>query len=174
MSNNIFSRRRMLAAGAALSLGLALAGCSSDSDNSADEARPAAESVTLTESWVKAADSGMTAAFGTLVNGSGTDATLVAVSSPISPAVEVHEMAMGPDGAMVMQKKEGGVTIPASGTHKLEPGADHIMFLRLPAPVKAGTDVPLTLTFGDGSTSETTVQVRDFTGANESYEGNHG
>jgi copper(I)-binding protein len=83
-------------------------------------------------------------------------------------------MAMGPDGAMVMQKKEGGVAIPASGTHKLEPGADHIMFHRLPAPVKAGTDVPLTLTFGDGSTAETTVQVRDFTGANESYEGNHG
>ncbi|MFC9788834.1 copper chaperone PCu(A)C [Rhodococcus sp. NPDC127528] len=163
------TRFRLASACLAAATALALAGCSSGGDDT-----PQAQAITFTDSWVKAADSGMTAAFGTLANGSGSDATLTEVSSPVSPRVELHEMASDGSGAMKMRQKDGGFTIPAKGSHTLAPGADHIMFFELPDPVRAGADVPLTMRFSDGSTVEFTAQVRDFAGAKEEYSESHG
>ncbi|WP_430331157.1 copper chaperone PCu(A)C [Rhodococcus sp. ACT016] len=166
-----FTRTRVLAIGVTVAAGLTLVGCSSDSKDDAKATDTA--SISLQDSWVKAADSGMTAMFGTIVNDSDSDMTLTSVTSSASPRVELHEMAPDGSGAMKMREKDGGMTVKAHGTYDLKPGADHIMLFDLPAPVQAGTDVSFTFTFADGATAQFSSQVRDFTGARESYD-SHG
>ena len=78
---------------------------------------------------------------------------------------------MSDDGAMVMQPKEGGFTIPAGATFELAPGGNHIMLMSLAAPIVAGDDVTFTLILGDGSVFTFTAPAKDFTGANEEYVG---
>src|SRR4051812_19720909 len=92
--------RRSFAFTAATAVALGLAGC-----GASDAATPAA-TLTIKDPWVKAVDSGMTAAFGTLTNGTGKDVTVVSAATPVSP-MELHEMAMD-NGKMVMRPKEGG------------------------------------------------------------------
>ncbi|MGW0172982.1 copper chaperone PCu(A)C [Rhodococcus sp. NPDC003322] len=169
MTKNRF-RRTLLAGSVAFTMGAALLGCSSDSES----ATSAAAAVSVTDAWAKAADTGMTAVFGTLANSSGSPVTLTSVDTAVSPRVELHEMASDGAGSMSMREKEGGFEIPARGEQVLEPGGEHIMLFDLTAPVRAGTRLPLTLTFSDGSTAEIEAQVRDFTGAKEEYSEQHG
>ncbi|MFY1584895.1 copper chaperone PCu(A)C [Micromonospora sp. WMMD734] len=126
----------------------------------------------IRDPWVKAADKGMTAAFGTLVNDSDADVTLTGASTTVS-ALELHEMTMQ-DGKMIMRQKQGGIVIRAKGTHVLEPGGDHLMLIDLRQPVRAGDEVTVTLTFADGRTQQFTAVAKPFTGAQESYAPGHG
>lgn len=135
-----------------------------------DDSTTQADSLTVSDQWIKAADSGMTAAFGQLANTGDSEVHLVSVSSPVSGSMEIHEMATSETGGMVMREKEGGLVIPAKGSHSLDPGGDHLMFMDITAPVTAGQTVDLTLTFEDGSTKDVEAQVRDFSGNEENYD----
>ncbi len=156
-----------LAAAAAL----ALAGCASEpaETGSPSASTPADEVVSLTDGWVKAAETGMSAAFGVLHNAGETDVTVVSAASDASASLELHETVVNGDGQTVMREVEE-FAIPAGGSRALEPGADHIMLMGLDAPLLAGDEVTLTLTFSDGSSRTFTVPVKDFAGANENYE----
>ena len=149
---------------AALLAVLALAGCTSA--GRAD--LTAAEAVTVADAWVKAADEGMSAAFGTLTNTSDGDVTLVSATSPAATTVELHETVMS-GGTMVMREAEGGFVVPAGGTFVLEPGANHIMLLGLTGPVPAGSEVEVALTAEDGTEVTVVVAARTFAGAEETY-----
>ena len=81
----------------------------------------------------------------------------------------MHEVVGQAGGGSAMQPKDGGFPMPAGGTHVLAPGADHIMLLDLKQPLQVGKDVEVTLSFEDGSTMPFTAQVRDFSGADETY-----
>lgn len=140
-----------------------LAACSSDPASSTG-------ALTVTDPWAKAADSGMTAAFGTLVNDTDADITVTAASSDVS-RMELHEMAVNDAGEMVMRPKEGGIVVPANGSTVLAPGGDHIMFMDLTSPLEPGAEVAVTLTTSDGATVTFDAAVRTFTGADENYEG---
>lgn len=154
---------------------VALAGCDSSPDaTEPGTGGPAGESVQVTDAWVKAADSGMTAAFGELENTGDSDATIVSITSPASVRLELHETVANETGEMVMREKEGGFTIPADGTLTLEPGGNHIMLMDLVDPVQAGDEVTFTLVFSDGSSLEFTAPAKDFAGAGETYEGDDG
>ncbi|WP_405433676.1 copper chaperone PCu(A)C [Micromonospora sp. NBC_00617] len=169
------SRRRsavVLATAAAL-VAVGAAGCGSSDGSSTAQPSPsvsasaAAGVVTIRDPWVKAADKGMTAAFGTLVNDSDTDVTVTGVATSVS-SMELHEMAMK-DGKMVMQQKQGGIVIKAKSTHPLEPGGDHLMLMDVKQPVRAGDELTFTLTFADGKTQQFSAVAKPFTGAQESY-----
>lgn len=171
--------------GAGMALALALGGLAACADDSTTAAAPAPSAtstaaaaatagLTVKDPWIKAADTGMTAAFGTLVNGGTTDVTIVSAATAVSPMMELHETTMV-NGAMQMQPKTGGFTIPAGGEHVLSPGGDHIMMMGLTTPVKAGDEITVTLTLGDGTTVPFTAVGKPFTGAQESYApGAHG
>lgn len=150
---------------------LALSGCASTAAPAETPTASAGQSVTITDAWVKAAESGMSAAFGTLENTSGHDITLVSAESPASTMLELHETVENDSGEMVMQQKEGGFVIPAGGSVALEPGGNHIMLMDLVSPLVAGEEATFTLTFSDDSTYEFTAPVKDYSGANENYEG---
>ncbi|MFY1659235.1 copper chaperone PCu(A)C [Micromonospora sp. WMMD1274] len=159
---------------------VAAAGCGSTGEGttatptvtSATSASPAAGVLGVRDPWVKAADKGMTAAFGTLVNDGDADVTITAASTEVSP-MELHEMTMK-DGKMVMQPKQGGIVVKAHSRATLEPGGDHLMLMNLAKPVKAGDELSVTLTFADGRTQTFTAVAKPFTGAEESYAPGHG
>jgi copper(I)-binding protein len=130
----------------------------------------ATTALTITDPWVKTAKKGMTAAFGTIVNNTAADITVVSGATPLSPEVELHEV-VEDEGKMVMRPKQGGIVIPAHGTHVLAPGGDHIMLMDVAAEVKPGAEIPFTLTLGDGGTFTFTALGKDFTGGNEDYQG---
>ncbi|QCR42150.1 hypothetical protein C1N74_16315 (plasmid) [Microbacterium sp. SGAir0570] len=152
---------------------LILAGCSSTTptEEEAAAASIAGDSVQITDSWVKSADSGMSAAFGELTNDSDADVTVVSATTEASSMLELHETVENESGEMVMRQIEGGFVIPAGGSMDLEPGGNHIMLMDLTAPLVAGDEVTFTLTFSDDSTYEFTAPVKDYSGANENYEG---
>lgn len=125
-------------------------------------------SVTLESGWAKAG-SGMTAVFGTVVNGTEREVTIIGGSSASADEVQVHTMAKQPDGSMKMVQKKDGLSVPAGGSVELAPGGDHIMLVGLAAPLVNGDDVSLLMTTSAGAELAWTVPVRSFAGAEETY-----
>ncbi|WBC16458.1 copper chaperone PCu(A)C [Micromonospora sp. WMMA1998] len=173
-------RPAALIAAALLATSVAACGSSDDPTTAAPSASTTASAsagttagvLGIRDPWVKAADKGMTAAFGTLVNDGDADVTITGASTEVSP-MELHEMTMK-DGKMVMQAKPGGIVIKARSSATLEPGGDHLMLMNLKQPVKAGDELSFTLTFADGRTQTFTAVAKPFTGAQESYAPGHG
>jgi periplasmic copper chaperone A len=122
----------------------------------------------ITDPWVKTTKDGMTAAFGTLVNNTDADVTVVSGASPLSPEIELHEVADS-GGRRVMRPKEGGFVIPARGTRRLQPGGDHIMLMGVTEEVRPGARIAFTLTLAGGQTLAFTAVGKDFAGAKEDY-----
>ncbi len=168
----------MSSAGSRFAIAIAIAvtstvtACGGSTSTGSTDARAttaAAVGVTASDAWVKAAPEGMTAAFVTLTNASGSDETLESATTLASRTVEIHEMVMS-DGTMVMRPKRGGVTVPAHGKAVLEPGGNHLMLMGLTSPIKPGDRVALTLRFASGASLEVTAPAKDFVGAQESYQ----
>ena len=147
-----------LTAALATALTAPLAACSADS--------PAAETLTVTDPWVKTAESGMTAAFATLTNPTDDDLTVTAATTDSAAMVELHEVVDG-----VMQERDGGFTVPAGESLTLEPGGLHLMLMELSGPIVAGDTVAFTLELADGSMVDLTATAKDFDGGEEDYEG---
>ncbi|MGO1316742.1 MAG: copper chaperone PCu(A)C [Cellulomonadaceae bacterium] len=150
---------------------LALTGCAGADSPVAEELPPSRGVVAMSDAWVKAADSGMSAAFGTLTNAGDTDATVISATTAAATRIELHETVENGAGTMTMREVDGGFHVPAGGSHVLAPGADHIMLMDLTAPLLAGDEVTVTLTLSDGSSIDVTAPVKDYSGANESYDG---
>ena len=171
------SRRAALGAALLLPLAACTSGPSGDSVSDGGGAAASdgggalsAEGLALVDPWVKAAEEGMTAAFGTLANDTGRDLQLIAASTPSAGMVELHETASDGSGGMSMQEKEGGFPVPDGGELVLAPGGDHLMLMDLPAPLQPGDEVELTLQCEDGTELTVTATVKDFAGAQEHYE----
>lgn len=178
---NTSLRYTLLTVAAAASL--ALTGCGAAVDTGAApsvSASSTAAALTISETWAKAIDSGMTSAFGIIRNTTDQDITVVGVSTPASKTAELHEVVAGTDGGMKMQAKKDGFSIPAHGELVLEPGAEHIMLMGLVKPVEAGDELPFSLELSNGQSLDFTAVVKDFSGANENYgdmdhgDGGHG
>ncbi len=170
--NTLHTRTPLAALAATAALLLALTGCAgtATAEPSATTASEA-DSITVEDAWVKTAEEGMSAAFGTIENTGDTDVVIVGASTAASPMIELHETVEDDSGAMVMRQKEGGFVIPAGDHLHLEPGGNHIMLMGLADPIVAGDEVTFTLEFEDGSTLEFTAPGKDYEGANETYEG---
>ncbi|MCG5213013.1 copper chaperone PCu(A)C [Streptosporangium sp. KLBMP 9127] len=170
--------RRTLSAALLFAAAVTLTGCSSPATGTAVPASPSpaaaspsasAPALTISDPWVKTAEKGMSAAFGTLVNNSDNEVRVVSGASPLSSRIELHEVVEA-EGKMVMRPKEGGFVIPAHGTHRLEPGGDHIMLMDITEEVRPGAQIPFTLTSDGGATLKFTATGKDFAGGKEDYQ----
>ncbi|GAA1313561.1 hypothetical protein GCM10009591_26300 [Brachybacterium tyrofermentans] len=170
-------RRAALASLLALPLAACSAGADGGSAASEEGAGAASDggaaagsgAISVTDPWVKAADEGMTAAFGTITNGTDADLVLTAVTTPATDMVQLHETTSDGSGGMSMQEKDGGFPLPAGEDLVLEPGGDHIMLMDLPKPLQPGDTLELTLVFSEGTEHPFTATVKDFSGAQEHY-----
>jgi copper(I)-binding protein len=107
--------------------------------------------------WVRATVPGQAASGAFMRLTSTAPVKLVAASSPVADATEVHEMSMA-DNVMRMRQVPA-VELPAGKPVDLAPGGYHIMFMKLHAQLKDGDVVPLVLTFEDAQGKRTDVKV---------------
>lgn len=75
----------------------------------------------------------------------GADDRLLSATSAGAHSVELHTMSM--DGDVMRMRQVDGLNVPAGKTVDLKPGAVHLMFMGLKAPLKAGDKLPVTLKF---------------------------
>lgn len=84
--------------------------------------------------------------FMTITNHGKADDRLVSVTSPVSPDVQLHEMAVV-DGIMKMRQLKDGIPVPAGETVKLQSGGLHVMFMGVSKPFAEGDKIAATLHF---------------------------
>ena len=99
-----------------------------------------------------------TGAFMTIHNASSAERKLVKATSPISDKVQLHTH-MNENGVMKMREIPE-IVVPASGKVELKPGSYHIMLIEMKSELKEGDQVPITMSFDDGSTSRIEATVR--------------
>jgi copper(I)-binding protein len=106
------------------------------------------ENLVIENAFTRPTPAGATVAVGylTITNNGAAPDRLVSVDSDISKKVEIHESKMV-NGVMEMHEMPNGLEIPAGGTVALTPGGDHIMFMDIKQPVKAGDIIHATLGF---------------------------
>ena len=96
--------------------------------------------------------------FLTITNTGSTPDRLVSARSPAANMVQIHEMKM--DGnVMRMREVEKGLEIPAGKSVTLAPGGYHLMMMGLKAPLKEGTQVPVTLVFEKAGSIDINFEV---------------
>jgi copper(I)-binding protein len=118
--------------------------------------------VAVQDAWVRATVPQQKATGAFMQLRSSTPMRLIAASSPLTPTVEVHEMAME-DNVMRMRQIPGIDLLPGQ-TVELKSGGYHVMLMNLTQQVKAGDTVALTLVFegqdGQRETKEVKAPVR--------------
>lgn len=167
--------------GAVTLTALALAACSGPNPGDAKSPeQPASSSaqeegttLEMAEAWAKSAsqsdEHAMTGIFGQIHNPTAESITLVSATADVATMVELHETIIDANGSTVMQAVEGGFEIAAGETKTLEPGGDHVMLMGLTQDLIAGDQVEFTLTLSTGDVLEIAAEVRDFSGAKETY-----
>jgi hypothetical protein len=68
------------------------------------------------------------------------------------------------DEGVMRMRQIPQISLPSNTTVSLEPGGLHIMLFDLKAPLSPGDQVPITLTFSDGSSKAVTAEVRSVHG----------
>lgn len=144
-------------------------GCGTESESAQEpvvQTSAIPEEVVVKDGWVRATegtdDPSMTAAFMSINNYTAEVVTLTGASADVAGMTQIHEMAMGADGAMVMQEIEEGLPIKSMGHAHLEPGGNHVMLMDLQGELAPGDEVTLTLEFDNGETIELTLPVKEF------------
>jgi periplasmic copper chaperone A len=89
----------------------------------------------------------------------GADDRLLSATSPSAKGVELHSMSM--DGDVMRMRQIDGIAVPAGKTVDLKPGALHLMFMGLKAPLKAGDKLPVTLKFAKAGEIVVTFNVAE-------------
>ncbi len=111
-------------------------------------AGPALAEITISDPYLRrvppTAPTG--AAFMTIENTGEAD-RLVDVRSDAAKRVELHTHIDLGDGKMQMSHDEDGFEIPEAGMHRLDRGADHVMFMGFGAPMAEDGSVTVTLVF---------------------------
>jgi copper(I)-binding protein len=118
--------------------------------------------VSVMDAWVRGTVPGQKATGAFMQITSGSDTSLVAVSSPVAKVVEIHTMSQ--EGGVMKMRAVPAIPVPAGKPVELSPGGYHVMLMDLGQPLKEGDKVPLTLTFADKtgkkSTQDVTATVR--------------
>ncbi len=108
----------------------------------------AADTVTVTDAWVRLPPPGAQIAAAYLTLSSKQVLSLSQISSPAAEAVEIHTMSTR-SGVMEMRQLTE-LELPAGKSVKLEPGGLHFMLINLKKPLKEGDSVQLMLNFKQG------------------------
>ena len=114
--------------------------------------------VSVKDAWVRATVPQQKATGAFMQLQAARDSKFVSASSPLTPTVEVHEMAM--QGDVMRMRQVQSVDLPAGKTVELKPGGYHIMMMNLKAQVKEGDTVPFTLVFEGKDGKREQVEIK--------------
>ncbi len=119
----------------------------------------AADQVSVQDPYIRLAppNAPATGAFMVIRNGGSQDVRLVKAENPLSRVTELHTHLN--EGGVMKMRPVAGVDIKAGGEAVLKPGGLHVMLIDLKAPMKEGDVVPITLSFGDGSSKQVEAKV---------------
>ncbi|QWQ42420.1 copper chaperone PCu(A)C [Streptomyces sp. YPW6] len=140
-------RRTALAGVLALTAGLTLAGCSSDSE----------PELTVVDAFMPQPVSDMAAGFLVVQNSGGTADRLTSVTSPLSDDVTIHET------KNQKMREVSSFEVPANGELDLERGGSHIMFMRLKQKPEQGEKVSVELHFEKAGPITVDLPVKETT-----------
>ncbi|MBI4966539.1 MAG: copper chaperone PCu(A)C [Rhodospirillales bacterium] len=114
--------------------------------------------VRISKAWARASAGQATtgAAFLTLDNDGPPD-RLIRVEAKLSKSVELHNHVR--DGEVMRMRRVDAIELPNGKTVTLAPGGLHVMFIGLAAPLKEGSEFPLTLVFEKSGSATVTVLV---------------
>jgi periplasmic copper chaperone A len=119
-----------------------------------------AQSVAVSDCWIRGMPGKLpSGGYFTVKNSSASPIDLTEVDSDAFGMAMLHQtQSNGSTSTMVMVDK---ATVPANGTLSFAPGGYHVMLEQPAHPLKAGTTLPLTFTFGDGEkvTAQCTVKA---------------
>ena len=144
---------------------LAVAACSPPAPPAAGpltEHAAAAPGISTSEAWAAVTPAGATVGAGYMtISNNGPADTLISATSSRAQRVELHEMSM--DGDVMRMRPVPNFTVPADGVVSLTPNGLHLMLTGLSAPLVAGDNVPVTLTFERAGVVEVSLPVRERT-----------
>lgn len=98
------------------------------------------------------------AGYVTLQNASKQPVDLLSARSDNAATVELHTVIR--EGELMRMQQLERITVPAQAAVTLQPGAHHLMFIGLKAPLKENQQVPVTLTFSNGETLQLSLPVK--------------
>jgi periplasmic copper chaperone A len=147
-----------------------MAGCTA-ATTPPPSAAPAPGEITAIEVWLRAAPAGSnSAAYMTLLNGTGEDVQLVEVTAPVTEDVTLHET-VNENNVLRMVPQPEGFAVAANDTVVLEPGGKHVMLLGVEHSLDPGDTVELMLRFSNGLKVAVTGDVREMGGQADEHEG---
>lgn len=141
------NRRAALACVLALTTGLTLAGCSSDS----------APELKVVDAFMPQPVSDMAAGFLVVQNSGGAGDRLTSVTSPLSDDITIHET------KNQKMREVSSFEVPANGELDLERGGSHIMFMKLKQKPKQGEKVSVELHFEKADPITVDLPVKETT-----------
>ncbi|MFD8060309.1 copper chaperone PCu(A)C [Streptomyces cyaneofuscatus] len=142
------NRRTVLAGALALTTGLALAGCSTGSDE---------PELKVVGAYLPQPVSDMAAGFLVVQNSGGAADRLTSVTSPLSDDVTIHET------KNQQMREVESFEVPAGGELDLERGGNHIMFMDLKRQPKQGEKVSVELHFEKAGRITVDLPVKETT-----------
>lgn len=99
------------------------------------------------------------AAFMMIHNETGQDDILIAAQTGAAARVELHTHIESGDGVLQMTAIEGGIALPAGGTHHMKRGGDHVMLMGLTGPLEQDATIDVTLVFEKAGEVVVTIPV---------------
>lgn len=125
---------------------------------------PTGSSIRVEDAWVRPVLSGnTTAAYMTIHNDGAAADRLLSVNVEAAVAAEIHETVREGDLVRMVPRTQG-LSIPAGGEVRLEPGATHVMLIDVSDDLTEGVTVPLTLNFEQGGAVVVNADVRQDSG----------
>jgi len=151
---------------------MTLAACSGQDSPAPHETETvAAGTIAVSGGWVRAVGDGvrMSAGYGTISNQGDAPDRIIALTSPIAEAVELHE-SVEEDGRSMMRPVTG-LEVPAGGDIELAPGGYHLMLIGVTVPLTEGETYDITMTFENAG--DLTVPMTAMTGKSAMDHGGH-
>lgn len=120
----------------------------------------AADNVSINDPYVRLVPPGqtVTGAFLVFKNADDKDHKVVKAESAVSKVTEMHNHIN--EGGVMKMRPVKDIEIKAKGEAVLKPGSLHIMLIDLKQQLKEGDNVPIIVTFEDGSSKKLDAQVR--------------
>lgn len=133
----------------------------------------AANELSIEDAWIREAPpvSKVQAAYMQIHNNTNKELAVISASSPSFGRIEFHRTVT--DNGVMRMLQEDKLVIPAKSELQLQPDGSHMMLFNPRQALRAGDEVPFTLTFSDQRQLDLILIVKKAIGAAHQHHGHH-